>query len=97
MTFNKQAANMIRDNVQFIAHIKTLSHSESLGLQRVAESILWKLANEDQIITDTQEKTQQKENDDKLSVDNSKAEVPPTNNQYEYDIMIVSQYIQMIM
>jgi hypothetical protein len=47
MTFNKQAANMIRENVHCITYIETLSHSESLGLQCVAESILWKLANED--------------------------------------------------
>ncbi len=93
MTFNKQAVIMIRDNTQFIAHIETLSHSQELGLQRVAESILWKLANEDQVATNTQEKTQQEETDGKLSANTHKAEVSPTNNQYEYDIMIVSASI----
>ena len=84
---------MIRDNAEFIAYIETLSHTEELGLQRVAESIMWKLANKDQIVTDTQEKTQQKENDEKLPANKSQAEAPPTIHQYEYDIMIVSLYI----
>ena len=96
MTFNKQAANMIRNNAEFIAHIKTLSSSQELSQQRVAESILWKLANEEQTTRDEQETTQKKENKDTFSSEKSKAEIPPKNNQYEYDIMIVSSYSETI-
>ena len=90
MTFNKQAANRVRDNDQFMAHIKTLVDSQELGLQRVAESILWTLTNEDQMIADKQEKTLQQESDSNLLVDKSKTEVSQADHQHEYDIMIVS-------
>lgn len=96
MTFNKQAANVIRNNAEFIAHIEILSHSQEVGLQRVAESVLWKLANEDPIKTDTQEKKKQNESGDKASPNKSKVDVPSTNNKHEYDIMIVSLYVQIL-
>ncbi|CAF3949739.1 unnamed protein product, partial [Rotaria sordida] len=37
MTFNEQAANIIRNQAEFLTHIETLSHSGEWGLQRVAE------------------------------------------------------------
>ncbi|CAF3352658.1 unnamed protein product [Rotaria socialis] len=88
MTFNKQAENAIRSNAKFIAHIEILSHSEEVGLQRVAESVLWKLANKDPIETDTQEKKKQNESDENTSRNKNNGDAPSTNNQHEYDIMI---------
>ncbi|CAM4774190.1 unnamed protein product [Rotaria magnacalcarata] len=88
MTFNKQAENVIRNDAKFIAHIETLSHSQEVGLQRVAESVLWKLANEDSIKADTHEKQRQSESDGKISCDKNNVDVPSTNNQHEFDIMI---------
>ncbi|CAM4915887.1 unnamed protein product [Rotaria socialis] len=88
MTFNKQAENAIRSNAKFIAHIEILSHSEEVGLQRVAESVLWKLANKDPIKTDTQEKKKQNESDENTSRNKNNGDAPSTNNQHEYDIMI---------
>ncbi|CAF1529338.1 unnamed protein product [Adineta ricciae] len=88
MTFNKQAANMIRDNNELIAHIKILSQSHEVALQRVADGILWKLGNEDQIITDDKDKTEQKETSENTSMNKSQTELSATKKQYEYDIMI---------
>ncbi|CAF1463886.1 unnamed protein product [Adineta ricciae] len=88
MTFNKQAANMIRDNSELITHIKILSQSHEVALQRVADGILWKLANEDQVVTDVKDKTEQKETSENTSMNKSQTELSATKKQYEYDIMI---------
>lgn len=90
MTFNKQAATRIRGDEQFMAHIQTLVKSEEVGLQHVAESIIWKLNNEDQMIADKKEKTLQQESDNNAPVDKNKTEVSQKDHEYEYDIMIVS-------
>ena len=47
LTFNADAARQLKENVAFITHLKSLiSSSSEQRLQRVAESLLWKLEKE---------------------------------------------------
>ncbi|CAF2639596.1 unnamed protein product [Rotaria sp. Silwood2] len=48
MTFNSQAATLLKQNSQFVSHLKTfLTLSLEQGVRRAAEGLIWKLEKED--------------------------------------------------
>lgn len=92
MTFNEQAVNIIRNQAEFLTHIDTLSHSEEWGLQRVAESILWRLKDKDKISEPNFEEINAIESVDKSSIKRNKEDFVEKSNEYEFDIMIVRAF-----
>lgn len=53
LSFNTEALSFLRQNVNFINHIRTLVRStfpDNAGLQRAAEGLLWKLEEEEKAV-----------------------------------------------
>ncbi|CAF0925814.1 unnamed protein product [Rotaria sordida] len=53
LTFNKEAFNNIKNNTEFIQHLKTLLHSTDDDEKRFAESILWKIEQDKKDVEST--------------------------------------------
>ncbi|CAF5123378.1 unnamed protein product, partial [Rotaria sp. Silwood1] len=53
LTFNKEAFNNIKNNTEFIQHLRTLLHSTDDYEKRFAESILWKLEQDKKHVEST--------------------------------------------
>ena len=61
LTFNTEAARRLKENASFITHLKTLtSSSTEQRLQRVAESLLWKLEKEETAMAQSEAVTTKK-------------------------------------
>ncbi|CAF1088140.1 unnamed protein product [Didymodactylos carnosus] len=95
MTFNEQAATILKTDEKFMSHARSLLSSEVKGLQKVAEGILWKLEQESEYIIEQDKKEQTGPNmqvvDEKLSDREIAASAPITiqrKSTYKYDIMI---------
>ena len=50
LTFNQEAFNTMKNNTQFIQHLKTLINSTDDDAKRTAERLLWKLEEEEKAV-----------------------------------------------
>ncbi|CAF0974289.1 unnamed protein product [Didymodactylos carnosus] len=83
LTFNEQAATILKNDQIFMKHIKTLQLSDEKGVQKAAEGIIWKLEKEAEFMS-------KNEHEEEVTTETSTAhlEAQPLDRRYKYDVMI---------
>ncbi|CAF1412820.1 unnamed protein product [Adineta ricciae] len=81
ITFDEEAARMLRGDEEVIKSIEDMQKDESDGIRKAAEKILWNLFKESEREKKTNTKKKMTESDDKK-------EDQPKKVDYQYDIMI---------
>ncbi|CAF1468349.1 unnamed protein product [Rotaria sordida] len=79
MTFNTEAKKMIREDTEFVDHIKQLRDSEKKDVSKMAHGIMWKMEDEEKF---KQKEEEKKKHQVETSKESSDTESKP------YDMMI---------
>jgi hypothetical protein len=53
LTFNQEAFNTVKNNTEFVQHLKTLLNSTDADAKRAAERLLWRLEQEEKAVRTT--------------------------------------------
>ncbi|CAF1022540.1 unnamed protein product [Didymodactylos carnosus] len=96
LTFNEQAPNILKNDQNFMTHIRSLQSCSERGVAKAAEGLIWKLEKEAEYIMTKKEQEEMIETELSRSfmrfrfkrVAKPTIKIEPTNDAHKYDVMI---------